>query len=154
MAYRDNVSKLGTVFNALALPVVKTTITGPSIRLVNYNAATLYINVGTWTDGTHTFIIQEAPDSAGSPGAWNTVATTDLVTFAANTPTDATPVKTGNAQPTVISSAATAVNQRIGYLGSQPWVRVVDTVTGSPATGCAYDAYWICGEPRLMPAAV
>lgn len=148
---RDNVSKLGTVQNALAsLPVNKVNVTGASANLAGYNAASLYINAGTWTDGVHTFTIQESPDNT----TWTNVAATDLVAWSATSTTSQYPSKTGFAQPNPISSAPTALNQRIGYLGAMQYVRVTIAVTGAPATGAAYDAYWILGEPRLLPSAV
>jgi hypothetical protein len=150
---RDNVSKLGTLVNALGAAVNKTTVAaGTTVDLANFNAATLYIMTGTWTDGTHTFLVEEAPDAAGVPGSWTTVATTDLVAWKATSATDHTPVKVGNAQPTAISSAATAFNQRVGYIGAQRFIRC--DVTASGSTGAAYDAVWIEGEPRNMPSVV
>jgi hypothetical protein len=156
---RDNVSKLGTVQSGLAaLPTNKNNITGQTITLTGYNAATLYIPAGTWTDGTHTFTIQESADSS----TWSNVAATDLVCWQATSATVTTPVKatdsnslpSGHSQPSAISSAGTAINQRIGYIGAQPYVRVNVAVTGSPATGAQYDCVWILGEPRIFPAAV
>lgn len=147
---RDNVSKLGTIFPGLGLPVNKTNVTGLGTTLPNYNAATLYILAGVYTDGVHTFTIQESPDNTN----WSNVANTDLVAWQAPSPTQFyPPVKDGNSQPQPISSAATAINQRIGYLGAQPYVRVIVTVTGA-TNGAAYDCIWILGEPRNMPAAV
>jgi hypothetical protein len=149
---RDNVSRLGTIFTGLAaLPVNKANITGQTIYLPNYNAATLYILCGSWTDGTHTFVIQESPDGSN----WTNVANTDLVAWSAPGSTVFyPPVRNGSSQPIAISSAATAVNQRVGYIGQQPYVRVIVNVTGSPSTGAAYDCIWILGEPRNMPSAV
>lgn len=148
---RDNVSKLGTVLSGLAaLPVNKVAVTGQTIDLANYNAATLYIPAGTWTDGTHTFTIQESDDAS----TWNNVDPSDLVAWIAASASDKTPVRVGNAQPSVISSAPTAVNQRIGYVGGKRYVRSNVAIGGSPATGAAYDLFWILGEPRFFPSAV
>lgn len=151
---RDNVSKLGTVQSGLAaLPTNKNNITGQTINLTGYNAATLYIPAGTWTDGTHTFTIQESIDGT----TWNNANVANLVAWQATSATVYTPVKNGQAQPAAISSAATAVNQRIGYIGDSsatPYVRVNVAVTGSPTTGAQYDCIWILGEPRNLPAAV
>ena len=148
---RDNVSKLGRVLSALALPAANIgAINGPDNQLSAHNAATLYILAGTWTDGIHTIVIQEAPDVSGAPGAYTPVAATDLVAFTATSATDHTPVKIGSSQPAVISSAATALNQRIGYIGGQPWIRAVVTASGT-TTGAVYDAVWVNGEPRMMP---
>jgi len=149
---RDIVTKeTGTFFTGLsALPAVKTTQTSPGVDLASYNGATVYLLAGTWTDGTLTPTIQESDDNS----TFTNVATTDLVAWAATSATVFTPVKVGNAQPSAISSATTAINQRIGYIGGKRYIRVVTTVTGSPATGCTYDVIIQAGEPRFMPAAV
>lgn len=164
---RDNVSKLGQVLAGIPvanLPAFTANWTGQTIdlqQLPEYNAATLYILAGAWTDGNHTFTIQEAPDNgSGAPGTWTTVATTDLNAFTAPSATVLyPPTKLGNAQPSVISSAATAINQRVGYVGNYPaggptrFLRVIGTVTGA-TTGAKYMALWVLGEPRIFPAAV
>lgn len=150
---RDNVSRLGTAYTGLALPAANTSNATPSsgVDLANYNAATLYLLAGTWTDGTHTFTIEES-DSASS--GFTTVANSDLVAWSATSASDYTPVKVGNAQITAISSAATAINWRVGYIGGKRYVRVKVVVTGSPITGAVYDTFWILGEPRNMPSVV
>lgn len=154
---RDIVSKHGTFFTGLsALPAIKTTQTSPSVDTSGYNGASIYILAGTWTDGTHTFAVQESPDNS----TWTNVATTDLILWTATSPTNFTPVRVGNSQPLAISSAATAINQRVGYMGNvnstnaMRYLRVVTTVTGSPATGAQYDIIINLGEPYLMPSNV
>lgn len=164
---RDNVSKLGQLLYGAAaatLPAFTASWTGATIdlqALPEYNAATLYILAGAWTDGTHAFTIQEAPDNgSGAPGTWTVVATTDLNAFTA--PSAAVlypPTKIGNAQPAAISSAPTAINQRVGYVGSYPgggatrFLRVTGVVTGA-TIGAKYLPLWVLGEPRIFPAAV
>lgn len=151
---RDIVSKHGTIYSAFTPPAHTGSLTGQTIDLAPYNGAMVYIIAGTWTDGTHTFTIQEAPDNgSGSPGAWSNVATTDLITWTATSATVFTPVKVGNAQPAAISSAATAINQRVGYIGGMRFIRVNLAVAGA-TTGAQYDVVVEAGEPRLMPAAV
>jgi hypothetical protein len=148
---RDIVSEVGTLYTGLtALPAIKTTQTSPSVALAGYDGAMIYLLAGTWTDGTLTPVIQESADNS----TFTTVANTDLVAFQATSATVFTPVKNGGAQPAAISSAATAINQRIGYIGAQPYIRLVTTVTGSPSTGCLFDAIIVAGRPRFMPAAV
>jgi hypothetical protein len=149
---RDIVTKeTGTFFTGLsALPAIKTTQTSPGVDLANYNGACVYLLAGTWTDGTLTPVIQESPDNS----TWNAVAATDLVAWQATSASVFTPVRVGGSQPAAISSAPTAINQRVGYIGGQRYIRVVTTVSGSPATGCLYDVIIQAGEPRLMPAAV
>ncbi len=149
---RDTVSELGTVFTGLgALPVIKTTQTSGWIDHANYNGATVYLLANTWTDGTITPVIHESDDGSADLGA---VAVTDLVAWKATSATDYTPVRRGGAQPLAISSAATALNQRVGYNGGHRYIQVVSTVTGSPSTGCGYDVIIVAGRPHNMPAAV
>jgi hypothetical protein len=156
---RDIVSKHGTIRTALrsgTLPAngSNQTINGSDVNNANYNGVMFYIIPGTYTDGTHTFTIQEADDNgSGSPGSYTNVANADLVAWKATSTTDSTPVKVGNSQPAAISSSATNVYQRIGYIGAKQWVRLSVTSTGV-TTGASYEAVCELGEPRNMPAAV
>lgn len=151
---RDIVTKeTGSFFTGLAaLPVIKTSQKSAGVDLANYNGATIYLLAGNWTDGTLTPVIQESDTDVD--GNYASVAAADLITWAATSATDHTPSKTGNAQPAAISSAATAINQRVGYIGGKRWIRVNMTVTGSPSTGCGYDAIIQAGEARNLPPAV
>ncbi len=156
---RDIVSKLGTVRSALTSGTIavlgsNTTRNGSDINNANYNGVMFYIFPGTYTDGTHTFTIQEADDNgSGAAGSYTNVATTDLVAWKATSTTDTTPVRVGNAQPAAISSAGTNIYQRIGYIGAKQWVRISVTSTGV-TTGASYEAVAVLGEPRVLPAAV
>jgi hypothetical protein len=159
---RDIVSEVGTFFTGLsALPVIKTTQTSPAVKLAGYDGAQIYILAGNYTDGTITPVIQYTnDDGTGNPnsGGWTSVPTSDLVAWSATSTTDSTPKKLGNQQPNAISSSATAINQRIGYIGgvagTSDYIRVVSTVTGSPATGSGFDVIIHLGRPRTMPASV
>jgi hypothetical protein len=149
---RDVVSEAGTFFGGLsALPVVKTTQTSAWIDLKNYDGCMVYLLANTWTDGTITPSIHVSDDGSTDLGA---AAVADLVLWQATSASVYTPVAGGNAQPAAISSAATAINQRVGYIGNHRYIEVVSTVTGSPATGCGYDVIILAGRPRFMPAAV
>lgn len=167
---RDIVSEVGTFDTGLTdLPVIKTTQTSAAFKLAKYDGICFDILADNWTDGTITPVIQYTkddgtgnPDSAG----WTAAPATDLVLWQATSTTDRTPVKandsnglpTGNSQPSAISSAATAINQRVGYIGGVPgtadYVRIVSTVTGSPATGMGYDVHVLRGRARNNPADV
>lgn len=149
---RDIVSETGTFFGGLtALPVVKTTQTSAWIDLANYDGAMIYLLANTWTDGTITPVIHESDDGSTDLGA---AAATDLVAWKATSATVYTPVRVGGSQPAAISSAATAINQRVGYIGGHRYIQVVSTVTGSPSTGCGYDVIILAGRPRVMPSNV
>lgn len=162
---RDIVSDVGTFFTGLTdLPVLKTTQTSPAVSLQGYDGAMIYILTDQYTDGTMTPVIQIAPDSSGSPGAWTNAPAIDLVTWQATSTTNKMPIKavdasgfsSGRIQPSAISSTATAINQRVGYVGGvqgvSDWLRVVSTISGSPATGMGYDVIILLGRPRIRPA--
>ena len=156
---RDIVTKeTGTFFTGLsALPAQTATQNSSGVDLANYNGATIYILAGTWTDGTHTFHVQESNDN-GNTDAWADVAATDLVLWQATSSLVFTPVKandanslpTGNLQPAAISSAATAINQRVGYIGNKRWIRMRTVVSGA-TTVALYDIIIQAGEARNLP---
>lgn len=143
-----------------ANPAIKTTQTSPAYRLGTYEHCTIDIMAGTWTDGTLTPVVQYTNDSNGSAnsGGWTTVPNADLILWQATSASDTTPVRIGNSQPTVTSSAATALNQRVAYVGgvegTSDWIRVVTTVTGSPSTGCEYDVVFHFSGALTEPPAV
>jgi hypothetical protein len=160
MPARDIVSETGTFYTGLgALPVVKTTTTSAWIDLATFDGCEVYILANTYSDGTLTPTIHVSDDGSTDLG---TAAAADLVTWQATSSSNYTPVKatdaggavTGHIQPSAITNAATAINQRVGYLGNHRYVSVTTTVTGSPSTGCGYDVIIVAGRPRLMPSNV
>lgn len=135
---RDIVDRIHVVSAVDAMPAKKLTFTGATIdRMSNdggYESLALYLLAGTWTDGTFAFAINDSPDAA----VWT------LVTAVNEVPQP----NTGFAN---ISSVATAVPQKVGYIGGQRYVQVVCTVTGAPATGCQLDIVAILGDARVNP---
>lgn len=157
---RDIVSEIGSFYTGIsALPVLKTTQTSGWIDLANYDGAMVYILASHWTDGTFTPVIHESDDGSTDLGA---AVGTDLVAWSATSTTNSAPVKlndsngnpTGRSQPNAISSVATAINQRVGYIGGHRYIQVVSTISGGPATGMGYDVVIVAGRPRLQPANV
>jgi len=141
MAIRDIVSYVQLQRALDAMPAKKNTFTSATIDRMKsdggYEALALYLLVGTWTDGSFAFTINDSPDAS----VWTAVGTSN--------PDNLTPDgATGFAS---ITSAPTAVNQKVGYIGSQRYVQVVCTVTGSPATGCQMDLLAVLGNPRNLP---
>jgi len=99
--------------------------------------ATISINLGTWTDGTHTFAVQESVDDVD--GDYADAAVADLA-VSANGTLDGSghlvvSANTGNPRVVVLT-----------YLGAKRWIRVVDTITGSPSTGAQIAATVIFGK--------
>jgi hypothetical protein len=127
---------------------------GSDVNLAGYDGAMFYFIPILYTDGTHTFVIEEADDNgSGSAGSYSTVANADLVAWSATSTTDFTPSKLGNQQPTAYSSAGTFLYQRVGYIGNKQWVRC--SVTPSAATtGASYIVISEPNRPRKSPAYV
>lgn len=111
---------------ATSLPPAARTATanGSGVDLRGYDAALVMMVVGTITDGTHTPKLQESSDNS----TFTDVAASDLVgsfsNLASNTP------------------------QRVGYIGSKRYVRVVVTVSGA-TTGGVYGAVIVRGMAHV-----
>lgn len=122
--------------------VYKTTQTTAVIdryRNGGYAALTLELLPGLWTDGTHTFAIQESDDNFTTN---NAVAVADML-------------YDGNADSTNGTftgiTAATSTVQRIDYIGRKRYVRIVTTESG--ATGAAFAIVAHLFAPNVFPAA-
>lgn len=106
-----------------------------------YAALTLMLNPGVWTDGTHSFVIQESPDNA----TWTTVVAADLL------PGPEVGVY-GTAATFVNITAVTAVVQRIDYIGRMRYVRVQNAASGT-TTGAVFGVQGLLFAPTTYPAA-
>lgn len=102
-----------------------------------YAALSLQLLAGTWTDGNHSFVIQESSDNA----TWTTVNVGDLLAGPG----------AGAGVFNAITSAPTAVNQVLDYIGRLRYVRVVSTDSG--VTGAAYAVVGLLFAPAIYPAA-
>lgn len=108
--------------------------TGASVGLLGYRSALVVISTGVITDGTHTLVVQEAPDDGtGNPGAWSPVNAIDLVGSIPG------PLVTGGAFNNKMFAFA--------YVGNKEWLRVTSSATGS-TTGGIYSAGVLRGHPR------
>lgn len=134
MAIFDLYNRIGVVPD-LNPAVYKTTQTSGGIDRTAFengvDALVGVLSVGAWTDGTHTFVMQDSPDNS----TWTAVAAVYLQ---------------GSFTP-ITSAGQQNAEQKVGYLGLQRYVRVVDTVTGSPATGAVYGFSWIVGGAHNLP---
>lgn len=112
------------------------TVNGSAVDLKGFNAAMIVVDVGTRTDGTHTFEVQEAnDDGTGSAGSFSAVAAADLV----------------GTEPVVNSASTDDTTYRIGYTGTKRHVRVSVT-SASVTTGLADVAgYVVKGKPTEAP---
>ena len=108
---------------------------GSAVDLANYDGAVVVIDAGAWTDGTHTFQVEEAPDDGtGSPGTFTAVADADL---------DGT-------EPVVSDANSDGQIYKIGYHGNKRWLRVTVAVSGA-TNGAVYGASIVRGFARKQP---
>lgn len=110
------------------------TVTGSTVDLLVQGdaarTAMVVINAGVVTDGTHTIAVQDSPDGTN----WTAVADEFLQ----------------GTEPAITSSNDVQIHE-IGYTGHQRYLRVVSTVTGTPATGGLYSAAILLGYGRRLP---
>ncbi len=145
---RDVVSEIGSIYTGItAVPSITSTQTSPGVDLQGFDGALVQMILGTYTSGTLTPVIEESADNS----TFTTVANADLIAWSATSATDHTPVRVGNAQATAISSAGTAINWRIGYIGNKRYIRLTST---SSSSNMLFDAVIIAGRPRIAPSAV
>jgi hypothetical protein len=103
-----------------------------------FEALELIRTTGGWTDGQHTFVIQEADDDGtGNPSTYAAVASTDLIP------------STGFASITGTTGQSTVA--RVAYVGAKRWVRVTSTVAGT-TTGLIWGLIAVTGHYRNKPS--
>jgi hypothetical protein len=143
-----DITQLGSFYSQLtACPAITTTQTGPWIDLAGFDGGAIHIECGTYTSGSLTPVIQDS-DDASTP---TTAANSDLIAWSATSPTDHTPVHVGGAQPTAITTAATAINWTVGYIGAKRYIRLVST---SSSASVLFDAFGFTGRARIAPSRV
>lgn len=113
---------------SIAYAAKTSTATGTSSDLLGYGGAFVKIVAGAWTDGSHTFAVQESDNNSD----WTAVADADLY---------------GDAEPVIDGAADDDQSYRIGYKGEKRYLRVVSTVAGA-STGAIYGAYIVKG-PKM-----
>lgn len=128
----DLVSHLDPAISLAPAAARTASATGTGVDCANYGAVMVEITAGAWTDGSHVFEVQES-DSSGS--GYTAVADAYLQ----------------GAEPTVSSGGTASQVYKVGYLGIKRYVRVITTVSGSPATGAVYSATIVRGKPRVKP---
>ncbi|MCG3197091.1 MAG: hypothetical protein GHCLOJNM_01575 [bacterium] len=129
-ALRDQKNRLSAK-NSLNSAVYTTgTSNGTGVDLAGYDAATVVISAGAYTNGTHTIHLEDSADNS----SYTDVAAGYLIGSAVVL--DGTPDQ---------NKAYT-----IGYIGSKRYLRVA-SVIGSGATGAHYSATVIRGLPASMP---
>lgn len=119
---------------ALEYGTYKVDADGIVIDLQGYNAVAFFAVVGTATDGVLNLKLQDSNDG---------------VTFA-----DVASQFTAEESFTTIDNTKSNTVQKIGYFGPKRYVKVVLTVTGTPATGAEVGVYAVLGSMRHIGTAV
>ncbi len=138
-----NPSRYFWTIQLLVAAVYKTAQTSASVdryRNGGYAALTLELLPGLWTDGSHTFTINESDDNS----TWTAVVAADIV------PNPEVGVY-GTATTFVGITAATSLVQRIDYIGRKRYVQVVTAESG--VTGAAFALVAHLFAPMVLPAA-
>lgn len=126
---RDMRSDLGVV-QSVAPAAHTADATGSSADLQGFEAATVVIDLGVWTDGTHTFEVQESSDD----NTFTAVADADLI----------------GTEPVMDAADEDLTIHTLAYIGSKQFIRVNATVA-SATTGAVYGVSIARGEARERP---
>ncbi len=98
-----------------------------------YEALDILLDVGAWTDGSHTPALQDSPDNS----TWTAVAAGNML----------------GAFTAITSATQQNAVQRVSYVGTQRYVRCVVTVSGA-TTGAIYGVLAIGAYQRNLPTVV
>lgn len=102
---------------------------GTGVEVADYHSAIAFIHAGAWTDGTHTFELQDSDDNS----TWAAVAD-NLI---------------NGTEPVIDGAADDDQVYILGYKGNKRYLRVVATV-GSATTGAIYGAYIVAGNKKTF----
>lgn len=119
-----------TVAMTLTPRALAATVTGAAVDLANVEQNVFVVEPGAWTDGTFAYKLTESADNT----TYTDVTSTDQVGTFANT-----------------SGTATAIIQKVSYIGTKRYVKPVVTVS-AVTTGMLVGIAAIT-RPRKFPAA-
>ena len=146
MSVKDRVHS-SNLFNAITFGAHNSATTGAVLNLSTvtggpYYAHTIFVYTGTVTDGTHAPVLMESADGV----TYTAVVLNDILIPATNNaPKDVNGNYTG-----AFANLASNVDQKIGYIGIQPYIRL--DAASSGATGAVFGAKYLESNPRHGPA--
>ncbi|MBU1701451.1 MAG: hypothetical protein KJ970_13215 [Candidatus Eisenbacteria bacterium] len=127
---RDLYSNLSPA-ESLAPALLAASANGTGVDIRGFDSALVVFHIGNWTDGTHTFSIEESDDDS----TYTAVNSAYLQGTA----------------PTVTSDANDDQIYKVGYVGDKRYIRAVQTITGSPSTGLVSGVTVLRGHPATAP---
>ncbi|MBA5779490.1 hypothetical protein H2509_20360 [Stappia sp. F7233] len=128
---RDLSSNLGPV-QSLAPAARTASANGAGVDLRDFDGAMVMIDAGSWTDGTHTFEVQESDDNV----AFAAVAADDLL----------------GSEPVVGGATDDDQIYKVSYIGTKRYIRAAVTVAGA-VTGAVYGVSIVRGLAHRLPVA-
>ena len=149
MANREFVNDIGPI-TTIGPVTANADVTGVSVDLLGYDAATLYLSVGIGGitfDNTNRvdFVLQHSDDNS----SWAAV-TQDDVKFPATG--GAVTVTNGIIRSLIAAKAAIdAAPTRVGYVGTRRYLRLFADFSGTHATGTPINAAIHRGHPIVSP---
>lgn len=130
--YRDGIHNNKCV-QALVPGVKAASANGADINLVGFGSCEFLIETGAIAgSGSMSVKLQDAPDNAGAAGSYTDVPAANL--------------QKGSE---CVDPLTADLVERIGYIGSQPWVRLV--ITLNSGTSVAMSAVAVLGYPTQRP---
>jgi hypothetical protein len=128
---RDLAHNLGPA-QSLAPAARTASANGTGVDLLGFNSAMVLIDLGAWTDGSHTFEVQESDDDS----TYAAVADADLI----------------GTEPVMDAVDEDNTIHKVGYIGNARYIRVATTVSGT-TTGAVYGASIVRGNAASKPVA-
>jgi hypothetical protein len=111
------------------------TVSGTAVDLANAQSCMVTLTLGAWaTDGVYAYKLQESATT--TDGDFTDVAAADLVGAFTN----------------VTDNAGVGTVQKVSYIGSKRYIRVVETVSGHTSGSLIRNAIVVMGM-RKLPAA-
>lgn len=124
MIFSSNLQGNAELTSSLLPAARAATATGTGISMKNGDKTDVVFTLGAWTDGSHTFEIQEAPStSTGAAGSFTAVAVADLYDK------DGVLDSSGHLVVTAAPGASKVVV--ITYVGGADWLLIKQTVSGA-----------------------
>lgn len=130
MTQRDIRSSLATA-HSLSPATYTSDTDGDGVDLRGYDSAMVVVHTGSYTDGTHTFEVQESDDNS----TFSAVSDDDLQ----------------GDEPVVDASGDADSTFEVGYIGNKRYIRVSVTA-GSTSSGAVYGASVVRGHAHQRPA--
>jgi hypothetical protein len=132
MATKDHAFRGNKFVTSVQVAAKTASGNGTGVDTAGYESVAMVPVFGTWTDGTHTYKLQDSPDN---------------VTF-----TDVVAAQLDGTITAVSSAAGNNATQKQGYKGLQRYVRAVLTTAGT-TTGAVSGALIVLSDPHTVPSA-